>query len=260
MKLCEAIQKIEAVIPPAWAEEWDNPGLTVGDPSANIFNIALALDVTPQTVSDAISKDCQLLLTHHPAIFHPVKSIINERPVPKAIIEAIKNGLALYAAHTNWDYAENGVNMILANLLSLKNIYPLVPSKNDNGAWGLGAVGELNEPLDLCECVALLKERWQSSILRAYGNMSHVVKKIAIGGGACGDLWPAAFDSGAELFITADVAYHNRQDMLGMGLNCIVVDHGEMERLSIPALASVVESATGLTTHILDEIKVDWAV
>ena len=260
MILSEAVKRIEDSIPLSWAEEWDNSGLSVGDPSMDISDAAFALDVTPQTVSDALSNNCQLLVTHHPAIFHPMKSIIDERPVPKAITMAIKNGLALYAAHTNWDLAPCGVNKILSQRLSLENVCPLVPAQRDNGSWGLGAVGELAVPLDLHKCVDLLKKRWQVSILRAYGDMSRRVKKIAIGGGACGDLWPAAVGVGADVFITADVQYHNRLDMLGMGLACIIVDHGEMERVSIPDLASVIGKATGLSTHILKENITDWAV
>ena len=256
MKLCDIERKIGNRIPLAWAEDWDNCGLSVGDPSQNILRIALALDFTEDTVNLAISKKCQLLFTHHPAIFHPMKSIILYKPTPRAIALAIKNEIAVYSSHTNWDSSPEGVNFCLADKLELIDIKPLLRPTISNGAWGLGAVGELTSAIDMNDCLRMLKGRWHVSSCIGYGEVSRKIKKIAIGGGSCGNMWQDAVKANADVFITSDVTYHQRQDLLGMGLNLTITDHGEMERVSLPTLSEIIEKETFLPVVILEETPV----
>lgn len=253
MKLSELIAKFERRVPLAWAEEWDNPGLAVGNPDVEIDRVALALDVTEDTVKQADRADCQLLFSHHPIIFHPVKNLVFRFPGPKAIGTAIRSGVALYAAHTNWDSSPEGVNFCLAAALGLKNIEPLVMPSRENGAWGLGAIGCLDTATPLSTLMRHAKERWRLSGCVGFGDELAEIKRVAVGGGACGDFWPQALEKGADLFITSDIAYHHRNDALNMGLSLIQCDHGEMERVSLPALKALLEYETGLECVILSE-------
>jgi len=253
MKLSEVVSLIEKRMPLAWSEEWDNSGLLVGDPDSEIVKTGIALDVTENTVLKATDSGCQLLVSHHPIIFRPIKNIIPGKPAVKAMVSAIKNGLSLYAAHTNWDSSPEGVNFILAELIGLDDIEPLIPPAYRSSSWGMGAVGELMMPMPFETVMKLIKERWCLSSCTGYGSRSALIKKIALGGGSCGDMWQQAEEKDASLFVTADMSYHNRQDALNCGLKLIDVDHGEMERVSLSRLKSIIEKETGLIVELIPE-------
>lgn len=251
MRLSVVISKIEKRIPKSWAEPWDNPGLAVGDLGAEITKIALALDATPAAVAAAASAGCGLLVTHHPLIFHPLKSLTNDGCAGRTLFAAVRGGVAVYAAHTNWDSSPEGVNFVLASLLGLEGIAPLVPAKTD--AWGMGAVGALAAPVKLAALSEMLVGRWRLTNFTLYGDQEKDLKTIALGGGACQEFWREALALGADCFITADVAYHHRQEALAAGLSLVAADHGEMERASLPALRAAVEAETGLPVLLIKE-------
>lgn len=257
MKLHKITEKIEKRIPLSWAEAWDNPGLAVGDPNADVSRVAFALDANEDTVARAADAGCSLLVTHHPIIFDPMKTIHEDVPAQKTVISAIRSGVALYAAHTNWDSSPEGVNFCLADLLGLKELEQLEPPQVKDGSFGIGAVGTFASPVSMTECMQLLARRWRLVNFVGFGGSSRMISKVAVGGGACGGMWRRAFDLGADVFITADIAYHDRNDALSMGLNLISTDHGEMERVALPALKKVVEEETGLETVLLKEVPTE---
>ncbi|MDD4159570.1 MAG: Nif3-like dinuclear metal center hexameric protein [Synergistaceae bacterium] len=257
MKLSDVIALVEKRIPLEWSEEWDNPGLIVGDADSEIVKIGVVLDVTEDAVLKAADSGCQLLVSHHPIIFRPLKNIIPDRPAGKAIVMSIKSGISLYAAHTNWDSSPEGVNFTLAELLGLDNIEPLVPPAEASSSWGMGAVGELMMPISFNALMQLIKERWCLSSDAGYGSQPGMIRKIALGGGSCGEMWEQAAEKGASFFITADMSYHDRQDALNSGLKLIDVDHGEMERASLFRLKSVIEKETGLAVEIIPETNTE---
>ena len=250
MKLSEVISRIEKRIPKSWAEPWDNPGLAAGAPGAEVSRIALSLDATPETVAAAASLSCGLLVTHHPLIFHPLKSVVNDDYVGRTLFSAIRQEVAVYAAHTNWDSSPEGVNFVLASLLGVEKAKPLVPA--DSGAWGMGAAGELPSVVRLAELSDLLHERWRLSNFTIYGG-DRMIRSVALGGGACQEFWREALASGTDCFITADLSYHYRQEALDAGLALVSADHGEMERASLPALRAVIEAETGLPVTLIEE-------
>ena len=168
MKLSDIVEAIEKRLPKEWAEPWDNPGLLAGERGADVEKIAVALDAAPRTVARAAKLGCGLLVTHHPIIFRPVKSVVDDCHTGRTLFAALKSGVALYAAHTNWDSSPEGVNSVLASELGLENTEPLVPSQS--GAWGLGAVGDLPRAVPLGVLGELLRERWNLSALSPSGD------------------------------------------------------------------------------------------
>ncbi len=251
MKLSDIVEAIEKRLPKSWAEAWDNPGLLAGEKEAEVTRAAVALDASPHAVAAAAELGCGLLVTHHPIIFRPIKSLLDDRPAGRTIISALKRGVALYAAHTNWDSSPEGVNFVLASKLGLEDIEPLRPSEN-NGAWGLDAVGNMPRAVGLPLLCGFLRDRWALSSLSIYGGARSEVRRVALGGGACMDFWPDALACGADCFITADVTYHVREEAVEEGLMIAACDHGEMERVSLPALAALVAEQTGLPTTVID--------
>ena len=127
MKIRELISFIEQLAPPALAESWDNPGLQVGDPDSGLTRLALALNPSLEAIKASVSWKADLLVTHHPLIMTPVKSLSYTQPVARAIALAIQRHLTIYTAHTNLDMASGGVSHALAEKLGISQLTPLKP-------------------------------------------------------------------------------------------------------------------------------------
>jgi dinuclear metal center YbgI/SA1388 family protein len=125
VKLSDLIGIINKIAPPSFAEEWDNSGLQLGDPVARVERIMVALDPLPDVVAEAVRQSCQLLVTHHPLIFSPLKRVSSADQTGKLIYQAIRGGLGIASLHTNYDVAAGGVNDLLAAALGLESSKPL---------------------------------------------------------------------------------------------------------------------------------------
>jgi dinuclear metal center YbgI/SA1388 family protein len=124
-KLSDILGIINKISPTDLAESWDNPGLQVGDPTAEVSRIMVALDATPTVIESALQSNCQLLVTHHPLIFKPQKTISTITPQGKLIHAAIRGGLGITSMHTNYDISEGGLNDLLAQRLGLAACAPI---------------------------------------------------------------------------------------------------------------------------------------
>jgi dinuclear metal center YbgI/SA1388 family protein len=124
-KLSDILGIINKISPIDLAESWDNPGLQVGDPTAEVSQIMVALDATPAVIESALKANCQLLVTHHPLIFKPQKAISTATPQGKLIHAAILGGLGIASMHTNYDISEGGLNDVLSERLGLTACAPL---------------------------------------------------------------------------------------------------------------------------------------
>lgn len=116
---------INKIAPTSLAETWDNPGLQIGDPAAEVTRVMVALDPTPAVIDSALKASCQLLVTHHPLIFKPLKSISTANPHGALIHKAIRGGLSIVSLHTNYDIAGGGLNDLLATRVGISNCVPL---------------------------------------------------------------------------------------------------------------------------------------
>lgn len=127
MRIKDIIQTIENLAPLPLQEEYDNSGLQVGDPGREASGALLAIDVTENVIDEAVALGCNLIISHHPLAFTPFKSITGRNYVERCIVKAIKNDIVIYAAHTNLDNAQGGVNFKLAEMLELQNVKVLNP-------------------------------------------------------------------------------------------------------------------------------------
>ena len=245
MKVGDVVQKIEKRLPCVWSEDWDNVGLIVGDQEKKVTKIAVALDATESSVNDALSRGCEMLVVHHPAIFRPINRIVTHSPLSRMLSAAIRGELAIYSSHTNWDSSPEGVNVILSRQIGLENVTPIM-SPHD-GAWGMGAIGELAEPTTVMSLARRAKRAWGLSSLLVYGDDDTPLSRVALCGGAGGDFLQATIDRGADVFITADVSYHYLLHAQLTKTHLIVVNHGEMERSSLPNLCELLREVTGLS-------------
>ncbi len=237
---------IDDFAPFRWAASWDNSGLLVGDPHAEVERIVVALEPSSTTIAEVEQAGPrQCLVTHHPLIFSPLKSIRTDSFPGNLIARALKGGIHLIAAHTNLDAAREGTNGVLARLLGLEALEPLEtdPLWRDEEAYGgMGCVGLLPESMPLGELVERLRKVLGAADMRVAGDPGNMVRKTALCTGSGASLARAAFAAGAQAYITGDVKYHDAQWAVEVGLSLIDVGHFASERLVVEPLAARLRS------------------
>ena len=206
MKVKDIIKVIEDFAPLAIQEGWDNSGLCVGSPDDEVSSVLLALDCTPELVDEAVSCGADMIVTHHPLIFSGLKRISPDDMVGNAVIKAVKAGISIYAAHTNADKVLEGVSGAMAARLGLHDVSVL---DEDGEGAGLGAVGDLPEPMSAEQALAFVKERFGLKVVKSSRPVECMISRIAMCGGSGGSLIVAAKKAGAQLYISGDISYHN---------------------------------------------------
>lgn len=229
---------LENLAPFSLQMDFDNAGFLVGREDAEVDRIMVALDITDEVVCEAIEKKCQLIVSHHPIIFHPVRSVTDATPTGRCLLNLIEHHISAICAHTNLDVAEGGVNDALAQALDLHHIELLQDGGQDSlgRPCGLGRVGILSEPASATEFAAFVKERLHAEGLRLE-DAGRSVSRVAVGGGACGDCLPDVVRMGCDTFVTADVKYNTFLDARDLGINLIDAGHFATENVICPVLA-----------------------
>ncbi|WP_222927204.1 Nif3-like dinuclear metal center hexameric protein [Thermosediminibacter litoriperuensis] len=342
MPACQTvINIIERLAPRKLALEWDNVGLMVGDYSAKVDRILVALTVTPGVMNYAIEHKMDMIISHHPFLFKPLKSIKRDLPSGRMIYDAVKHDIVIYSAHTNLDVASGGVNDLLAGCLDLEGVevleptreeplkkivvfvprgyedavrdamgdagaghignyshctfnvagigtfrplekarpfigeagrlerveevrietiapeslvkkivsamlkahpyeevaYDLYPVENKGGVFGLGRIGYLKSPLTLKDLCENIKQKLGVNSLRVVGDLTKKVSKVAVCGGAGGNLVSKAAFLGADVYITGDVKYHEAEEARITGMALIDAGHYSTEKLILNFIA-----------------------
>ncbi len=201
---------IEAFAPLDLQEDYDNSGLIVGRYDQEVRGALLAVDVTEAVLDEAHEKGCDLIITHHPVVFRGMKRFNSADLTQRCVERAIREGVALYACHTNLDAAPGGMSWRLAEILGVENLGVLEPhaGTSKEGA-GFGVVGDLKEETDTLEFMRMMKKRLNLSVVRYSDLTSDEVGRIAVCTGSGVDLIEAACAARADLYITADMKYHD---------------------------------------------------
>lgn len=192
MQIRDIYALLDEKAPFSTAEDWDNPGLLVGDLAAPVTTVLVALDATPAALAAARQAGAELLLTHHPVIFHPLKSLSPADPS----YQAAAAGMAVLSAHTNLDKAAGGVNDTLAARLGLTDVQP--------GPDGMSRIGVLAETVDARRFAAAVGEALHTAV-RVNG--SRPVRRVAVCGGSGGEFLPA-LAAEADAYVTGEVRHH----------------------------------------------------
>ena len=236
MKVRDIIQVIESFAPLSIQEKWDNSGLCIGSQDAEVTSVLLGLDCTPELVDEAIECGADMIVTHHPLIFSGLKKINSEDPVGEAVVKAIRAGIAVYAAHTNADKVIEGVSGAMAARLALTDVEVL---DEDGEGTGLGAVGNLPEPMDASDLIAYVKEKFGLKVMKTSRPLTEKISRVALCGGSGGSLIGAALRSGAQLYISGDISYHNFFTPKGFML--MDIGHYESEKEIVDILFSLIK-------------------
>ena len=220
----DVINKMEELAPLNLKENNDPTGFQIGDPNAETKNILVTLDVRPEVVEEAIDKDIDLIVSHHPAIFRPIKQLNVNNPQNLMYADIVQNNISVYSSHTNMDKAKPGMNDWLAEKIGLINVEDL-PVENENDV-ALGRVGDLKTPMAANDFAQLIKDSFGVKHLRAtISDSEFLMQRIAIIGGDGGKFYPEVLKSQADAFITGDLYYHTAQDMEAYGLNVFDPGH-----------------------------------
>ena len=218
------------------AETWDNVGLLIGSPRNRINAVLLALDPTIDLISQAKDVGTKLILTHHPAIFHPLKALHTDQPVGNFIRSALQADISVIGCHTNLDATSGGVSDVLAQALNLVEIKPLVAAENHAEGCGLGRIGNLPTVLSADAFINTIQTAISPPWLLEAGPRPEQVSRVALCGGSCSDLAETALSAGADVFLTAEVKHAVARWAEEAGLWLIDGGHFATENPAIPAL------------------------
>ncbi len=220
---------MQNIAPIETAEPWDNVGLLVGNPETELQKVLMTVNVTPAVIAEAVRIGANCILSHHPLLFSGTKAVRADDYEGRLITSLIKNDIALYAAHTNLDAAEGGVNDCLAQKLDLtvteKTPYLRV------GTVRRQTVGDL---------LLTVKEFINPQAV-FYGSIDREITNIATAAGAGGEFAKEAAEMGAEVLVTGEMKHHERLEAQALGLDVILTGHEESERWVLAPLQKRLE-------------------
>ncbi len=236
VRLKDVMAGLETIAPGHLAEEWDNVGLQVGHPEWPAERIMIALDPTPTVIEEAIRSGANVIVTHHPLLFRPLRQL-NLATVTGALIQKlIDQRVAVIAAHTNLDSAPGGINDVLVEMLALENVAVLQPMATDTHA-GLGRVGQLPQAVRFESLVRDIKTRLGLAHVRYAGQPENLVQGVAVCSGSGGSLLNLFLESSADVYVTGDVRYHDAREIEAQRRGIIDIGHFESERIIVGRLA-----------------------
>jgi dinuclear metal center YbgI/SA1388 family protein len=224
MKVRDITAVIEAFAPLSLQESYDNSGLIVGRPDDQVHKALLAVDVTEEVIAEAVAEGCDMIITHHPIVFHPLKRFNSASVTERCVEEAIRRGIVLYAAHTNLDSTPQGMSWRVAGMLGVESL-EVLQLTNDSGA-GFGVVGNLpdTEPSEMF--MRRVMEQFGIQSLRHSDVVKSEVRRVAVCTGAGASLIDVARESGADIYLTADLKYN---DFMRHENSIILADMGHFE-------------------------------
>ena len=215
----QVLTAMEELAPPVMAEEWDNVGLLVENPGP-VTGILTALDITPQVVREAEDLGCNLVVSHHPVIFQPLKSLKWDNPA----CMLLARGMSGICMHTNLDAAQEGVNFQLAKLLGIQDPQAFIPC---------GRIGNLETT------PAALAEKCRRTLGAAVKMVegSRPIHKVAVISGAGGSMLEDALAAGADALVTGEAAHHIALAAQAAGITLVVAGHFATERPVVEVVA-----------------------
>jgi len=237
MKIKEITDVIERFAPLAWQASYDNAGLVVGRPDDEVHKALLAVDVTDDVMDEAEREGCDLVIAHHPVIFHAIKRFNSADCVQRCVERAIRRGIALYACHTNLDSAPGGMSWYLAGMLGVEKLQVLEPADAD-GKVGFGVVGDLPAPMATDGFMLRMRKELNARVIRHSVIVRDEVRRVAVCTGAGASLIGLARAAGADIYVTADLKYNDFMTPDG-ALTVADVGHFESEYCAIRLLFDI---------------------
>ncbi len=255
--VADILKFMETLAPKAMKMDWDNVGLNCGSMTAPVEKIMVCLDPFEHVCQEAVEKQADLLVTHHPLIFRPWPMVTDDAAITRGLMNLVRHNISHICAHTNLDRAPGGVNDILAHTLGLENVQVINPCGTDEQGrpWGLLRMGTVPQQ-SLEQFLSHVKAVLGCEGLR-YCNGGQPVHTVGVGGGGCADGLYDAITAGCDTYITSDLHYNDFWDAQEQGLNLIDAGHFATENPVCAVLAQKIREAFPETTVILSEKHTD---
>ena len=233
MKLREVVAALERLAPLRLQDEWDNSGLQVGFPESEVRSVLVCLDVTEEIVEEAVAKQCNMIVSHHPLLFKALRQVSDSTYQQRCVVRALAAGISIYSAHTSLDNARGGVNFKIAERLGLQDLRWLSPREGEDA--GSGLVGELPVAERDADFLARVQDAFGVECLQHSALDGRPVRRVALCGGAGAFLLGDAVRAGADCFLSGEFHYHDFFESRGMLLAAL--GHYQREQFTQDLLA-----------------------
>lgn len=262
MLLSELLQRFQGFWPAESAEDWDRVGLIVGDPSSAVSKVLVAVDLTEAVIEEAQNSNCQLILTHHPALLKGV-SFLPETDLKGRLVATLNRaGISNFAAHTNADVQTDGASSVMAQRFGLLSLEPLLPVQ---GSFGHGVIGSLPEPRTLREFADLVSGKLPTVARKVIfaGDPMKLVSRVAVCSGAGDSFLPLVINSDADVYVTSDLRHHPALDAATAPrakgkLALIDVSHYAAESLWVESACERLRTISGLEVLASSIVTDPW--
>ena len=252
MKIKEVIDALERFAPLPLQEGYDNAGLQVGLTETEVSGALLCLDVTESIVDEALEKRCNLIVSHHPLLFHAIKTLSDINYVQRTVMKAIENHVTVVSMHTNLDNAQGGVNFKMAEKIGLEDVRFFDEKIADDVTSGNGVIGVLPTEMDSMAFIDKVKKVFGVECAQCNQLLHRKISKVALCGGAGSFLLDDAIKTGADAFITGEMHYH---DFFGheQEIQIAVLGHYQTEQFTNEILYSILREAFPLLSLYMTE-------
>lgn len=226
--------------PLEFAEEWDNVGFLVGDLNQTCSRLMTCLTITTDVIEEAVAGKVDLIVSHHPFPFRPLKQITSNDLNGRMLLSLIQNQIAVYSPHTSFDSAANGINQSIATRLELTEIQPLQEIESpvsQDPAIGVGRYGNLPKPISADEFANQLKQRFDINQVAVSGPGKSTVSRVGIACGSAGQFLATARRRGCDAFVTGETNFHTCLEAIAHDQSLFLLGHYASERFAVEQLA-----------------------
>jgi dinuclear metal center protein, YbgI/SA1388 family len=257
MTMSELISEIEVIAPRELEEEWDNSGMQINMGNPEVNRVLIALEITKGVIAEAMMKEIDFIITHHPLLFNKIDVVDNNSITGNYLIDMIKAGISVYSAHTTFDDAFGGNNEYLADILGLARIRriknKLPAMKGDAREFVIGRMGNFSEPITMETACRLVEDALGiKGELKTVGDPTKIISTVGLCTGAGGDTMAAAIKNGCDLFITGDVRHHEAQIAREKGICLIDAGHYGTEKIFAVNFADKLRKNVGSKIQIIE--------
>ena len=226
VNMSEIIAYLDTMAPKEYAEEYDNVGLLIGDKNKQVKKILVTLDADERTSDEAKSIGADLVISHHPLIFSPVRSLTTDDSISRTIISFIKNDIALFSMHTNFDSVKSGLNDLFLDKIAKTTNRKVIDGDGENG---IGRIADLESSAELSLILGKIKKEFNLENVRFIGDENKIINKIAVVNGGGAEYVFEAKMLGADCFVSGDIKYHQARFAYENDISLIEIPHYNAE-------------------------------
>lgn len=242
VNLTEIIAFLNTVAPQDLKEDYDNVGLLIGDEEKKVHTVLVSLDADESVAKEAQKKEADLVLTHHPLIFKPLKRVTNDDSISRTVVSLIKNDIALFSMHTNFDSVKDGLgDLFLDKLCETKNRTTI----EGDGENGIGRFANLSCPKALCDLLQNVKQQFSLSSIRYVGDENKKIETIAVCNGGGAEFVYRAKELGADCYVSGDIKYQHARFAYENDIALIEIPHFAAENIFVDFAASLLKEKFG---------------